>query len=204
MFPEHVETDRLHLERLSTETVDVDEYYEICSADPDIDEVTAFTPWDSHETPDETVAFLESRETAWADATAAEYVIRPRAGEAGAGEIAGACGLGIDWERRTGELGIWLRKRFWGRGYSGERAGALLELAFERLDLECIVVLVRVDNDRSLRAVERYVDRFGGSRDCVCRNELLTATGEPVDAVRYAITRDAYADADDQVSVTMA
>ncbi len=203
LFPETIETDRLRLEAIH-DAVDPLEYYEICSADPGVDEVTTYLPWDPHETPKETLEFLESRETAWTEATAAEYVIRPRESESGGGEIAGACGLEIDWERQRGEIGVWLRRRFWGRGYSGERAAALLELAFERLDLECIVVFVRVDNDRSLRAVERYVDRFGGSRDCVCRNELLTAAGDPVDAVRYAITHDAYADADVQVSVTMA
>ena len=192
MFPERIETDRLVLERLSTETVDPVAYYEICSSDPEIEAVTEYVPWDPHATPKETLAFLESREAAWSERTSAEYVVRPREPEPGVGEIAGACGLGIDWEKRTGELGIWLRKRFWGRGYSGERAAVLLELAFDRLDLELVAVPVRVDNDRSIRAVEHYVDRFGGSRDCLLRNWWTRTVDEPVDAVRYTITRTDY------------
>ena len=192
MFPERIETERLVLERLSAETVDPLAYYEICSSDPEIETVTEYVTWDPHETPTETLAFLESREAAWSERTSAEYAIRPRESEPGAGEIAGACGLGIDWEKRTGELGIWLRKPFWGRGYSGERAAALLELAFSRLALELVAVPVRADNERSIRAVERYADRFGGGRDCLLRNWWTTAVDEPVDAVRYTITREEY------------
>jgi ribosomal-protein-alanine N-acetyltransferase len=46
--------------------------------------------------------------------------------------------LSIDWDRRVGTLGTWLRKSYWGRGYSSERAAALIELVFEQLDLEII------------------------------------------------------------------
>lgn len=49
-----------------------------------------------------------------------------------------------------------------GRGYSGERAGALLELAFDRLDLATVAVSHLPDNENSKRAVEKYVERFGG------------------------------------------
>ena len=38
----------------------------------------------------------------------------------------------FDWNRRTATLGTWLRKPFWGQGYSGERAARMLELAFDR------------------------------------------------------------------------
>ncbi len=201
LFPERIETDRLALEHLSTATVDPLAYYEICSSDPGIEAATAYTPWDPHATPSETLEFLESREAAWENGASADYALRPAPGEDGAGEIAGACGLGIDWERRTGELGIWLRKRYWGRGYSGERADALLALAFGRLDLEAATVPVRADNEKSLRAVEKYVERFGGSRDCRLRNEWTATVEDPVDVVRFTITREAYDPAAAQTTV---
>jgi len=90
-----------------------------------------------HETKKETLEFLERGRERWEDNEAASYVIRPREGEDdGAGEIAGFGGFSVDWEKRTAVLGTWLRKRFWGRGYSGERAAALVEVAFENLDLD--------------------------------------------------------------------
>ncbi|UTF53282.1 GNAT family N-acetyltransferase [Natronosalvus rutilus] len=192
LFPDTIETDRLRLERLSSETVDPLAYYRICDSDPAIDDVTRHTPWDPHETPNETLEFLENREDAWNESRSADYVIRPLDSQGEADEIAGTCGLGVDWAKRTGDLGIWLRERFWGQGYSGERADALVTLAFDRLDLEVVSVLVQADNERSLRACDRYVERLGGSRDCRLRNWWTMAVDEPADAIRYTITRASY------------
>ncbi|SFG44122.1 Acetyltransferase (GNAT) domain-containing protein [Halopelagius inordinatus] len=85
-------------------------------------------------------------------------------------ERAGMCGLTCEWDRDRGELGIWLRKRFWGRGYSGERTRALMHLAFERLDLGPVAVGVAAENDRSRRAVEKYIDAAGGRFEGVVRH----------------------------------
>ncbi|WP_435181520.1 GNAT family N-acetyltransferase [Halorussus sp. AFM4] len=108
--------------------------------------------------------------------------------------LAGTTSLDFDWERRSAELGIWLRKAFWGRGYSGERAAALLELAFDRLDLELVGASHRVGNDRSRRAIEKYVDRFGGQHDGVLRNFAPTDDGV-ADLHRYTVTRAQYREA---------
>ena len=197
MFPERIETDRLVLERFSHESLDLFEFYEICSdADGEeaMAEVTEHVPWDPHETVNESKEFVDRCEKQWDEGEAATYVIRPREGEDGAGEFAGAGGLTIDWDRRTGTLGTWLRKRFWGRGYSGERAAALIELAFDRLDLEVVAVTHHADNEKSRRAIENYVEAHGGRREGLLRNWM--PYGEDVaDEYRYTITQDEYQDA---------
>ncbi|WP_430503981.1 GNAT family N-acetyltransferase [Haloparvum sp. PAK95] len=197
MFPETIETERLRLRPRWPETVDVHECYEICSADPGIDEVTEYVTWSPHETVKETQEFLERGKSKWEDAEAAGYVIRPKPGEDGAGEIAGCTGIGIDWDRRTAVLGLWLRKRFWGRGYSGERAAALCEIAFDRLDLELVAVSHHPDNEQSARAIEKYVDRFGGRREGVLRNHLEYQDGSVHDEVRYTISQREWREATD-------
>lgn len=189
LFPERIETERLLLERLSRETVDLLEYYRICASDPGIEAVTRHVPWEPHETPKETLEFFERKERQWTEAEKAPYVIRPREGEDGAGEIAGQCGLRPSWDKRSGALNVWLRERFWGRGYSGERAAAMLELAFERLDLDFVAVLHVVGNEQSRRAIEKYVERFGGRRDGRLRNAIVI-DGEPRDEFRYSISRE--------------
>ena len=194
LFPQIIETDRLRLEPRTLEFVDLFEAYRICSGDEGIDDVTEYMPWNPHTTPEETRAFLERGRRVRAEATEAEYVVRPRTGEDGAGDIAGFASLKPDWDRRIAELGIWLRKRFWGRGYSGERATALVELAFDRLDLEYVRVYHDVDNDNSRRAIERYVDRLGGQRDCLIRNRHAFE-GTPVDEYQYTISREQWRDA---------
>ncbi|GAB3418747.1 hypothetical protein GCM10027435_19250 [Haloparvum alkalitolerans] len=197
MFPETFETERLRFEPRWSERVDVHELYEICSSDPGIEEVTEYVSWSPHETPKETAEFLDRGRSKWDDREAAGYVLRPREGEDGAGEIAGTTGIALKWDRQTAVLGLWLRKRFWGRGYSGERAAALCELAFDRLDLEVVAVSHHPDNEQSERAIGKYVDRFGGRREGRLRNTLVDVDGGVFDEVRYTISRSEWREATD-------
>lgn len=187
LFPERVGTDRLVLRRLSGETVDLLEFYDVCAHDDDIKEVTEYLTWDPHPHPESTREFVAAMEDAWDEGEDATYVIYPKEGDT----FAGGCGLGLDWERRTGTLGVWLRKRFWGRGYSGERAAALLALAFDHLDLELVAVTHEAGNENSRRAVRKYVERFGGREEGLLRNAGAT-DGEPVDQRRYTVSREEY------------
>lgn len=191
LFPERIATERLVLERLGPDTVDLFEYYEICSSDPGIEAVTERMPWDPHEHPKESLEVLERVAEKRDDGEAATYAIRPRESEQGGGEFAGQTTLHLKWDKRVGVLGIWLRKRFWGRGYSGERAAALLALAFERLDLDVVAVSHEVGNDNSRRAIEKYVDRFDGRREGTLRN-YIPFEDDPRDGVRYTISQEEY------------
>ena len=190
MFPERIETERLTLTPCRPEGVDLAECYRICSSDPGIEEVTRYVRWSPHETMMETREFLAAARDRREAGEAAEYVLRPREGEPDAGEFAGLCGLECDWDRRTAEIGTWLRKRFWGRGYSAERAAALVAVAFADLDLDLVVIETHADNGASRRVVERYVDRFGGRREGRLRNHLRFFDGSVHDAVRYTISHE--------------
>lgn len=95
------------------------------------------------------------------------------------------------WDRRFAALGIVLDKRFWGNGYSVERTELFLAVAFDRLALELVAVEYIDGNERSKRAIERYVDRFEGQYDGLLRNWL--AVGEEVcDCHRYTIAKEQY------------
>ena len=188
LFPEVLETERLRLERLTND--DLFDLYEHASTDaPDVDEVTRYVNWDPHETPKETRDFVSMVESQWDEGEGATYVVRPREGEPLAGEFGGTTGLGVEWDRRLGTLGLWLRKPLWGRGYSGERAGALLALAFDRLDLDVVAVTHDPENDASRRAIGKYVDRFGGRKEGHLRNDIQFADGSVHDSVRYSVAR---------------
>ncbi len=193
LFPTRIETDRLLLERLCHDNVGLQEYYRICSNDEAIDEVTEYVTWSPHETLKETKEYIDTVESEWNDGDGASYLIRPVSPDTD--EIVGAAGLSIDWDRRAGTLGTWLRKPYWGRGYSGERATALISLAFEQLDLDVIEVSHHPDNDKSQRAIEKYIEAHGGRRDGVLRNGLVYQDGTVVDIAHYSITRDEYREA---------
>lgn len=191
MFPEHVETERLRLERISHDSVDVFDLHELYGDGDDAEEL--FEYWDSspHRTVKETYDYVEEAERLWDEAEAAKYVIRPKEGEDGAGVIAGTTGLYPDWERRSADFGVLLDRQFWGRGYAGERADALLSVAFDRLDLELVVASHIDGNERSRRAIGKYVERHDGQYDGLLRNWLPLADGV-ADVHRFTISRDQY------------
>ena len=191
-----MESERLRYERLHPDDVDPYELYDHAKAGaPAIDEITRWVTWEPYGTPKEAADWIDRCGVAFDDGEDATYVLRPTEGDR-AGEFAGLAGLHPDWDRRIATLGVWLRKPFWGRGYSGERAARMLELAFERLDLEVVTVSHDPENDNSRAAIQRYVDRFGGREEGRIRNDLVI-NGEPRDSVRYSIAREEYLEAVD-------
>jgi RimJ/RimL family protein N-acetyltransferase len=194
LFPETVETDRLLLERLCAENVDALALYDCFAAGLADEEVFEYVPQEPWQTPKEARDRIADAEERWREGRAAEYVVRPKDGEDGAGEIAGTTNLNCEWERRTGQLGLVLRKPFWGRGYSGERAAALLELAFDRLDLELATAGYNEGNEKSRRAIERYIEAHGGQYDGVLRNWVPMGDGVD-DLHRYTVTREQWTEA---------
>lgn len=194
LYPEQIETNRLVLEQLCHDTVDVFEFYRCLSDhEANIEEVTKYTAGiDPHRTPKETNDYIDRAENSWNDNEKAWYIIRPREGEDGAGEIAGVALLETEWERRVGTLGIVLRKPFWGRGYSAERATALLKIAFDQLDFEIVTVTCETENENSKKAIEKYIETYGGQRDGLLRHYAVNSDGEPLDYHHYSILREQY------------
>ena len=189
MFPERIETERLELTPLTAERVDVLDFYAVCSgnASEDMAEVTAYLPWDPHETPKETKEFLDRVTEQRRQGEGAQFLLEPEDD----GRFAGIVGLTADWERRSAELGIWLRKPFWGRGYYGEAFAELVAVAFDRLDLELVEILVRDGNEKSRRATEAFVERLGGHHEGRLRNYWTGADGV-ADAHRFTISKAEY------------
>ena len=194
MFPESLETERLTFEPLHRENVDVFALHEVFGSGPNAEEVFEYVDFGPHQTIKETSDFIARAEQQWEDREGAKYVVRPKADEDGGRTIAGFTGLYPDWDRQVATLGIVLGKRFWGRGYSGERAELFVEVAFDRLDLAAVAVKYIDGNEASKRAIERYVDRFGGRYEGCLRN-FLAVEDEVFDCHRYSISRAEYEEA---------
>jgi RimJ/RimL family protein N-acetyltransferase len=58
------------------------------------------------------------------------------------------------------ELGYWLGEPYWGRGYAGEAAGALVDLAFRATAVDRLFVSCRIANPASRRIIEKCGFRF--------------------------------------------
>jgi RimJ/RimL family protein N-acetyltransferase len=179
----------LRLRKLDRDTVGTLDLYEVMGRSETIGAETRYLTMEPHDTPKETRDMIAGAEEQWEDGESAVYAVYPRAGEDGAGRIAGTTNLAILWDRREARPGIMLRKPFWGRGYSGERAMALMRLAFERLDLEIFSPAHFDGNENSRRAIETYVDRVGGRYEGVLRNWV--PDGDEIhDLHRYTVSRE--------------
>lgn len=191
MFPERIETDRLVLERLCHENVAVSELYDLLADDEDVREALEHVPQTPYQTMKEAHDKIEKTEEHWADRDVATYAVRPDDDEDGAGKLAGTTSLSCKWERQTAQFGLILMKPFWGRGYSGERAAALMELAFDQLDFELVSAGYNEGNEKSKRAIEKYVDTFDGQYDGVLRNRVPMEEG--IDDLHvYTIMKEQY------------
>ena len=94
----------------------------------------------------------------------------------GAPQLVGACGLG----RRTSgsvELGYWIAKAFWGRGYATEACTALVDIA-RTLGLPSLEGSHFIDNPASARVLEK----LGFEPLGIVAPRLSCARGEEVPA----------------------
>ena len=71
------------------------------------------------------------------------------------GAAVGMCGLIKRDTLADVDIGFAFLPRFWGRGYAVEAAAAVLDHAKNALGLERIVAITSLDNDRSVKVLER-------------------------------------------------
>lgn len=97
--------------------------------------------------------------------------------------LVGACGYTLAGNG-SAELGYWIGKPYWGRGYATEAAGALVSRGFGEAGLTRLTCGHLVDNPASQRVIQKLgFRRFGFDR------VWCEARGESVSAVRYELLR---------------
>jgi [ribosomal protein S5]-alanine N-acetyltransferase len=71
------------------------------------------------------------------------------------GELIGCVGLKIEREDERAELGYWIGREYWGRGYCTEAARAVMDFGFEQLKLNRIEARHFVRNPASGRVMQK-------------------------------------------------
>jgi RimJ/RimL family protein N-acetyltransferase len=72
------------------------------------------------------------------------------------GEPVGVCSLeSVDERARSAELGIWVGKPFWGRGFGTDATRVLCRFGFAHMNLQRITLHVYETNPRARRVYER-------------------------------------------------
>ncbi|HYE61643.1 MAG TPA: GNAT family N-acetyltransferase [Phycisphaerales bacterium] len=103
------------------------------------------------------------------------------------GAVIGAVGLELDGVHGRGELGYWIGRPYWGRGYATEAARAMIAIGFTRLSLNKITAHHYTRNPASGRVLEKV----GMVREGLLKQHFQR-WGRYEDSVAYGLTRDVW------------
>jgi RimJ/RimL family protein N-acetyltransferase len=187
MHPQTLETDCLVLNQFCEEQVDVFELHDLFTEGREgVEDVFEYVPQEPYTSVKEARDQLVEAETSWEEVDSAQYAVYTADDS-----LAGYTGLFFEWERRTARIGFIFSKQYWGNGYAGECTMSLTRLAFDRLDLELVAIGHEDRNEKSKRAIEKFVETVGGQYDGVLRN--WTPLGDEIaDHHRYTVSQDQY------------
>ena len=147
-----IETERLILDKWTTSEEDIKGLYEYAK-NPDVGPNAGWKPHDSEAESREIIEEMFIPHDVWA--------IREKA----SGKVIGSIGLEPDKRREnvnSREMGYSLAKESWGKGYMTEAAGAVIDYAFEELDLVVLAICTGPENKRSQRVIEKCGFKFEG------------------------------------------
>ena len=123
--------------------------------------------------------FIANQEKERAEGTTCVFAIKDR------NELVGLCGLhGIE-AARARELGFWVGRPFWGKGYASFGVKMVLQFAFQNLRLERVGSFALESNAASRRVLAKNGFRFLGLEPH--SDSMLKRPGELL--ARYEITR---------------
>ena len=177
-MPERLESKRFYLERLRYEFAE-----EIFYAYASKPEATTYVSWPTHQSIEDTRAYLRYAVDAWTKGTDYSYAIRLR----GSNRLIGGIGCVNDWGKV--QFGYILNPVFWNQGYATEAARLLIGSLKRLPNVHRIWTFIDADNHASARVllkcglVEearlekwfRFVNQGNEPKDCV----MFTAPKEP-------------------------
>jgi RimJ/RimL family protein N-acetyltransferase len=130
---------------------------------------------------DHALAWIANQRRESVRGRAANFAVRLLSGTS----LIGSVGLrDIDHEHLQAELGFWIGREWWGQGYAGEAAAAVIRFGFEDLGLNRIYAHHMARNPASGKVLLRLGMQWEG-----LLRERVRKWGEYEDVVLYAILR---------------
>ena len=176
MFPDTVETLRLHLRRpLPT---DAERIFQTYAQDREVTRYLEWVPHTSVETTKKFIAFCQER---WTNSVAFPYVITRKEDR----ELLGM--IEVRPNRHRANFGYVLARSYWGNGFMPEAIAAVVKIALNPPTIYRMEATCDVDNKASIRALEKSgFSREGLLRRCTIHPNI---SSEPRDSLLYALTK---------------
>ena len=168
-LPERIETKRLILQRLRYE--DAEEIFYTYASKP---EATRYVAWPTHQSVNDTRAFLAYAVDAWERGADFSYSIRLKDSLRLIGSI------GVTHDDGKVQFGYIISPTQWGQGYATEVCTSVVNILKQHKTLHRIWTLVDVDNVASIRVLQksglveearlekwfRFINQGNDPRDC--------------------------------------
>ena len=100
------------------------------------------------------------------------------------GELIGAIGLTLHSHNKRAEMGYWLGVPYWNHGYTSEAARAVLQFAFEQLNLNRVYASHFPRNPASGRVMQKIGMKYEGTL-----RQHFVRWQDPEDLVYYGILK---------------
>jgi len=191
-FPEWIETERVRFERLSPDAISPKTLLTKFKENEGTDRYfTTDTRFDA--TFEGVYEYYEIANQLWENHTDAFYATFDRE----SGEVLGIATLeDVDFGMAYAEIGFWVFKEHWGNGYAQEEAEALMDVLFNHLDICVVGICVVPENTKSVKAVLKFMDVFGGRYDGRIRRATYTPTGDVHDIYKWSVMAEEFNDPD--------
>lgn len=145
------------------------------------EEVSRYLRWTPHLNLRETVGYLEFIQKRYRKGQHADWAVVLN----DTGKVIGNCGFtSVDITNECCELGYVLSPAYWGKGYMDEALTALLEVAFQRLEANRVILQILEGNDASVRFALR-----NGFREEGREVDALMVKGSYRTVLRFAMLK---------------
>lgn len=104
------------------------------------------------------------------------------------GEYLGGCGINsLNWKNSVAEIGIFIAKPFWNKGYGTDAIKLLIKFIFEEMNIHKVKLETYSFNQRAIRCYEKC----GFTKEGILREELFRE-GKYHDIILMSILKDEY------------
>lgn len=129
------------------------------------------------------IDWFATHEDSFSSGKSAQFAITERAG----GALAGAIGVDFMPRHAKAEIGYWIGRPFWGRGYATEAGRAVVRWAFASRGVERVESFCFTKNTASARVLEK----IGLRREGLARGYVKKGSGR-MDCVMFGVVREEF------------
>lgn len=127
--------------------------------------------------------WIATHEESFASGKSAQFAITERA----SGALAGSIGIEFVPRHAKAEIGYWVGREFWGRGFASEAGRAVVRWAFEERGVERVESFCFTNNAASARVLEK----IGLRREGLARGYVKKGTTR-MDCLMFGVVREEF------------